>query len=78
MYILLLTLKCNCQGLTLTPLLTTTDTTYCDVVLVAYHETSQFTLCDTGICDVQKSSIWGVGSIGSDADEVRISTVSIT
>ena len=35
-------------------------------------------LCDTGIGDVQKSPIWGLGSIGSDADEVEISTVSTT
>ena len=35
-------------------------------------------LCDTGSGDVQKSSIWGLGSIGDDADEVEISTVSTT
>ena len=35
-------------------------------------------LCETGIGDVQKSPIWGLGSIGGDADEVEISTVSIT
>ena len=35
-------------------------------------------LCDTGSGDVQKSPIWGLGSIGSNADEVEISTVSTT
>ena len=73
------TLRSDCQGLTLTPLLTpTVDTTYCDVVLIACHETGQFMLCDTGSGDVQKSLIWGLGSIGGDADEVGISTVSTT
>ena len=73
------TLRSDCQGLTLPPLLTpTVDTTYCDAVLIACHETSQFMLCDTGSGDVQKSSIWGLGSVGSDADEVEISTVSTT
>ena len=51
---------------------------YCDVVLIACHETSQFMLCDTGISDVQKSPIWSVGSIGGNIDEVEISTVSTT
>ena len=73
------TLRSNCQGLTLPSLLTATvDTTYCDVVLIACHETSQFKLCDTGICDVQKSPIWGLRSIGGNVDEVEISTVSTT
>ena len=35
-------------------------------------------LCDTASGDVQKSSIWGLWSIGGDVDEVEISTVSIT
>ena len=35
-------------------------------------------LCDTASGDVQKSSIWGLGGVGSDADEVEISTVSTT
>ena len=35
-------------------------------------------MCDIGIVDVQKSIIWGLGSIGGNADEVEISTVSIT
>ena len=35
-------------------------------------------LCDTASGDVQKPPIWGLGSIGSDADEVEISTVSTT
>ena len=34
-------------------------------------------LCDTG-GDVQKSPIWRLGSIGGNADEVEISTVSTT
>ena len=33
-------------------------------------------LCDTASGDVQKSTIWGLGSIGGDADQVEISTVS--
>ena len=42
------TSRSNCQGLTLPPLLTTTiDTTYCDVVLIVFDETSQFILCNT-------------------------------
>ena len=35
-------------------------------------------LCDTASGDVQKSPIWGLVSIGGDADEVEISTVSTT
>ena len=35
-------------------------------------------LCDTAIGDVHKSPIWGLGSIGGNADEVEISTVSTT
>ena len=71
-----LTLRSNCQGLTLPPFLTpTVDTTYCDVVLIACHETSQFMLCDGY---VQKSPIWDLGSIGGNVDEVEISTVSTT
>ena len=73
------TLKSDCQGFTLPSFLTpTVDTTYCDVVLIACHETSQFILCDTGSGDVQKSPIWGLGSVGGNADEVEISTVSTT
>ena len=34
-------------------------------------------LCDTA-SDVQKFLIWSLGSIGGDADEVEISTVSTT
>ena len=78
---IVLTLRNDCQGLTLPSQETTTvrcHTTYCDVVLIACHETSQFILCDTGSGDVKKSSIWGLGSIGGNADEVEISTVSIT
>jgi len=35
-------------------------------------------LCDTGSGDVQKSSIWGLESIGGNVDEVEISIVSTT
>ena len=35
-------------------------------------------LCDTSSGDVQKSFIRGPGSIGGDADEVEISTISTT
>ena len=35
-------------------------------------------LCDTGSGDVQKSPIWGLGSVAGDADEVESNTVSIT
>jgi len=35
-------------------------------------------LCDTASGDVQKSTIWGLGSIGGNVDEVEISTVSTT
>ena len=73
------TLRSDCQGLTLTPLLTpTVDTTYCYVVFIACYETSQFTLCNTASGDVQKSSIWCQRSIGGNVDEVEISIVSIT
>jgi len=73
------TLRFDCQGLTLTPLLTpTVDTTYCDVVLIDSHETSQFILCNIGSGDVQKSSIWSLGSISGNVDEVEISTFSTT
>ena len=69
------------QGFTLTALQTTTVhcyTTYCDVVLIVCLKTSQFILCDTGSGDVQKSPIWGLGSIGGDGDKVEINTVSTT
>ena len=73
------TLVSNCQGLTLIPLqIATVDTTYCDVVLIACHETSQFILCNIGSGDVQKSPIWVLGSISGNVDEVEISTVSTT
>ena len=73
------TLLSNYQGLTLPPHQTTTvDTTYCDVVLIARHETSQFMLCDTASGDVQKSPTWGLGSIRGNVNEVEISTVSTT
>jgi len=35
-------------------------------------------LCDTGIGDIQNSSIWSWRSIGGNVDEVEISTVSTT
>ena len=69
-------MRSYCQGLT--PIafkIPTVDTSYCDTILIACHETSQ---CDTGSGDVQKSPIWGLGSIGGDADEVEISIVSTT
>ena len=73
------TLCSDSQGLTLPSLLTpTVDSTYCDVVFVTCHETSQFILCDTGSGDVQKSSIWDMRSIGSNVDEVEVGTVSTT
>ena len=73
------TLRINCQGLTLPPLLpSTVDTKYCNVVFIVCNKTRQIILCDTGISDVQKSSIWDLGSIGGDGDEVEISTVSTT
>ena len=78
-YVISTTLRSNCQGLTLISLLIpTVDTTYCDAVLIACHETSQFILCDTASGDVQKSPIWGLGSVGGNADEVEIRTVSTT
>ena len=53
------------RGSTLISLLTpTVDTTHCDVVLIAFHKTKQFTLCDTASGDVQKSIIWSLGSVG--------------
>ena len=67
-----------CQGLTIQTTTVCCHTTYCDVILVACHETSQFVLCDTASGDVQKSPIWGRGCIGGDADEEEVSTVSIT
>ena len=51
---------------------------YCDVILIACLKTSQFILCYTGSGDVQKSSIWGLGSVVDNLDEVEISTVSTT
>ena len=35
-------------------------------------------LCDTASGDVQKSPIWGPGSIGGNADEIGTKTVSVT
>ena len=71
-----LTLRSHCQGLTLPALLfPTVDTTYCDVVLIACHETSQFMLCGGY---VHKFPIQGLESIGGNLDEVEISTVSTT
>ena len=73
------TLRSECQGFTLTLLLTpTVDTTYSDGVLIACLKPCQFTLCDTGSSDVQKSSIWGIRIIGVNADEIEIWTVSTT
>ena len=73
------TLRSDCQRLALTSLLTpTVDTIYYDAVLIACYKTSQSMLCNTGSGDVQKSSIWALGSIGGNVDEVEISTVSTT
>ena len=72
------TLRSDCQELTLASLLTSTDATYCDIVLIACHKTSQFILCDIGSGDVQKSPIWGLGSVGGNIDEIEISTVFTT
>ena len=73
------TLRSDCQGLTLTPLLSPTiDTTYSNGVLIACLKPCQFTLCDTGSSDVQESSIWGIRIVGVNADEVGIGTVSTT
>ena len=75
-----ITLRSNYQRLSLPPLLTpTVDTTYCDDVLIACHETSQFILCNGGIRDVHRSITWELGSISAGSvDEVEISTVSAT
>ena len=35
-------------------------------------------LCGASIHDVQQSPIWGLGSIGANADEEEISTVTST
>ena len=51
---------------------------YCNVVLQANNEISELILCDTGIGDVQKSPIWGLGRVGGNVDEVEINTVSTT
>ena len=45
---------------------------------MAYGETCELTLCDTTIGDVQKSMIWDLGCIGSNVNEVEISTISTT
>ena len=75
------TLWTDYQGLTLTAHQTTTVycyTTYCNVVLIVCLKASQFMLRNTDISDVQKSSIWGLGTIGGNVDEVEISTASTT
>ena len=73
------TFRSDCQELTLTTLLSPTiDTMYCHGVHTACFKPGQFTLCNAGIADVQVSSIWGLGIIGGDVDEVEISTVSTT
>ena len=69
------TLRSDCQGLTLSPLLTpTVNTMYCDVVLIACLKIRQ---SNTGSSAVQMSSIWGLGIIGN-VDEVEICTLSNT
>ena len=73
---LIQTLTSNFPRLTLnTLLIPTVDTTYSDVVLIVCHETSY---CDTRRSDVQRSSIWGLGSIGVNVNEVEIGSVSST
>ena len=68
------TLWTDYQGLTLTAHQTTTvycHTTYCNVILIVCLKTSQFILCNTDISDVQKSIIWGLGTISGNGDEVE-------
>ena len=73
------TLRSDCQGLTLTLLLTpAVDTTYSDGVPIACLKPCQFTLCDTGSSDVQEPSIWGIRIVGVNVDEIEIWTVSTT
>ena len=73
---LIQTLRSNCLGLTLnTLLIPTVDTTYSDVVLIVYHESSY---CDTSRSDVQDSIIQGLGSVGCNVNEVEIGSVSST
>ena len=76
--IIMHTLRSDCQELTLSPLLTPTVDTYCNVVFIVCLKASQFILCDTDTVDVQKSSIWGLRSIGGNVDEVETNTLSIT
>ena len=45
---------------------------------MAYNETTELILCNTGIGDVQEPPIWGLGSTGGNVDEVEINNVSIT
>ena len=69
------TLCSDCQGLTLPPLLiSTVDTTYCNVVPNVCHKSNQFILCDISI---QNFPIRGLGSIGGNVDEIEISTASL-
>ena len=35
-------------------------------------------LCNTGFRDVQKSSVWGLGIVGGNVDDVGVSSVSTT
>ena len=74
------TLRSDCQGLTLTPLLpSAVDTMHGNVVFIVCMKTSQYMWqCDTGSGDVQKSSIRDLRSGGGNVDEVEISTVSTT
>ena len=77
--LLVYTLRSDFQGLTLTPLpIPTADTMYSDVVFISCLKPCQFTLCNTGSSDVQKSSIWGIRIVGGNVDKVEISTVSTT
>ena len=45
---------------------------------MAYDETSELILCDTSVGDVQKLMIWDLESVGSNVNEVEISTISTT
>ena len=72
------TMRFDGKSVTFTPFLTATvHTMYCDVVLIACLKVSQFILSDTGSGDVQKSPIWDLGSIGCNADEVKINPMII-
>ena len=72
------TLKSNCPGFVHSPSLSDHHSLHYSLwrVLTAWSKTSQFILFDTGSGDVQKSPMWCLRSIGGNADEVEISTIS--